>query len=89
MHSSAAGVYVGTASWGPKFVVLSVLCLVQTAMLTGVHAKMVGIPEKEVIWNSTIEFMITGFLTALATVECRRSTIFWRRSISHTLQVIC
>lgn len=59
-----------------KFVVLSVLCLVQNAMLTGVHAKMVGLPEKEVIWNPAIEFMIPGFLMALAMVGCHRSTIF-------------
>lgn len=51
-----------------KFVVLGLLCLVQTAMLVGVFASQVGTPDAGVLWHPTLEYMITGFLTALASV---------------------
>lgn len=51
-----------------KFVVLGLLSLAQTAMLTGVFVAMVGDPDVGVMWNPTLELLITSFLTALASV---------------------
>ena len=49
-----------------KFLVLGLLCLVESILLTVVFAVGVGYPESGVIINPVIELFITTFLTALA-----------------------
>lgn len=49
-----------------KFLVLGLLCLIESIFLTAVFAIGVGYPETGVIINPVIELFITTFLTALA-----------------------
>lgn len=49
-----------------KFVVLGLFCLIQTVLLTGGFAAMVGIPEEGVMFPPLIEFTITTYLCMLS-----------------------
>ena len=49
-----------------KIIVLGVLCLVQSALITGVFSAMVGLPEEGVMMNPVIELFITTFITAVS-----------------------
>lgn len=49
-----------------KIIVLGMLCLIQSALIVGVFAKLVGLPEKGLILNPFFEFLITAFVSALA-----------------------
>ena len=51
-----------------KFVVLGLLSLIQSALLIGVFVALVGTPDHGVITNPALEFLITAFLTTLASV---------------------
>lgn len=51
-----------------KFFVLGFLCLIQSAMLTGVFAVLVGYPDEGVLINPIIELFVTTFLTSFAAV---------------------
>ena len=48
-----------------KISVLGFLCLIQSAMITGVFGLMVGLPEEGVITQPFLELVMTTFLTAL------------------------
>ncbi|MBQ6715507.1 MAG: ATP-binding cassette domain-containing protein [Clostridia bacterium] len=47
-----------------KIIVLSVLCLIQSIMLTSVFSLMVGLPENGVIFSPIIEMFITTWITS-------------------------
>ena len=49
-----------------KISVLGVLCLIQSAMITGVFGLMVGLPDEGVFMPPFLELMVTTFITALA-----------------------
>lgn len=49
-----------------KFLVLGLLCFLQSAMLTGVFVAAVGSPEKGVLLTPGLELFLTTFLTAFA-----------------------
>ena len=49
-----------------KILVLGVLCLIQSALIVGVFAMSVGLPEEGLFLPPMIEFLITTFLTATA-----------------------
>ena len=47
-----------------KIIVLSVLCLIQSIMLTSVFSLMVGLPKNGVIFSPLIEMFITTWITS-------------------------
>lgn len=49
-----------------KIIVLGILCLIQSAMITGVFGVMVGLPEEGIITHPFLELLITTFITAVA-----------------------
>ena len=49
-----------------KIIVLGILCLIQSAMITGVFSVMVGLPEEGIITHPFLELLITTFITAVA-----------------------
>lgn len=49
-----------------KATVLGFMCLIQSFMLTGVFALLVGTPDSGILLPSFVELLITTFLTALA-----------------------
>ena len=49
-----------------KIIVLGILCLIQSAMITGVFSTMVGLPEKGIVTHPFLELLITTFITAIA-----------------------
>lgn len=49
-----------------KILVLSILCLVQSFIVTGIFSVLIGLPGKGVITYSFLEFYITIFLSMLA-----------------------
>ncbi|MBR4308128.1 MAG: ATP-binding cassette domain-containing protein [Oscillospiraceae bacterium] len=49
-----------------KIIVLGVMCFIQSAMIMGVFATMVGLPETGVFTEPVIELFITTFITAVA-----------------------
>lgn len=49
-----------------KSLVLGAVCLIQTVLLVGMFAVMVGMPDKGVVLGALPEVMITCFLTAIA-----------------------
>lgn len=49
-----------------KILVLGVLCLIQSALIVGVFAAAVGLPEEGVLSAPFLELLVTTFLTALA-----------------------
>ncbi len=61
MTGLSLGTYVSS-----KIIVLGVLCLIQSAMVTGVFATLVGLPSSGVIFAPFTELLITTFLTAVS-----------------------
>lgn len=49
-----------------KIVVLGFLCLVQSFLITGVFALLIGLPETSVVFTPFIELLITTFLTSVS-----------------------
>jgi ABC-type multidrug transport system ATPase subunit len=49
-----------------KFVVLGIVCLIQSALLLGTFALLVGLPEEGIFMSAGAEFFITTFLTAFS-----------------------
>lgn len=49
-----------------KIIVLGILCLIQSAMITGVFSVMVGLPEEGIITHPFLELLVTTFITAVA-----------------------
>ena len=49
-----------------KILVLGVMCVIQSLLLTGVFALLVGLPEEGVIMAPFLELLLTTFITALA-----------------------
>lgn len=49
-----------------KVLVLGVLCAVQSAMIVGVFALTVGLPEEGLLFHPALELLITTLLTAIA-----------------------
>ena len=49
-----------------KISVLGLMCLVQSVMVTGIFAVTVGLPDQGVVLSPFTEFLLTAFLTALA-----------------------
>ncbi len=49
-----------------KIIVLGVLCLIQSAMITGIFSLMVGLPNEGIIAHPFFEFYATTFITAVA-----------------------
>lgn len=49
-----------------KILVLGVMCLIQSALITGVFSATVGLPKEGIITSPFPELLITTFLTALA-----------------------
>ena len=49
-----------------KIIVLGILCLIQSAMITGVFSMMVGLPKEGIITHPFLELLITTFITAVA-----------------------
>ncbi len=49
-----------------KIIVLGILCLIQSAMITGVFSVMVGLPEEGVMTAPFLELLVTTFITAVS-----------------------
>lgn len=49
-----------------KIIVLGVLCLIQSALIVGVFAWLVGLPEEGLIINPFAETLVTTFISAVA-----------------------
>ncbi len=61
MTGLSLGAYVSS-----KIIVLGILCLIQSLMITGVFAALIGLPEEGIITNPFVEILITTFITAVA-----------------------
>lgn len=61
MTGLSLGAYVSS-----KIIVLGILCLIQSAMITGVFIIMVALPEKGIMIHPFLELLITTFITAVA-----------------------
>ena len=51
---------------GSKYIVLGVMCLLQSLLLIATFAILVGLPKQGVLGNSFLEFFITTFMTAMS-----------------------
>lgn len=49
-----------------KIIVLGIMCLIQSAMITGVFSVMVGLPDEGILMHPFLEILITTFITAVA-----------------------
>jgi len=49
-----------------KIIILGVLCLIQSALITGVFSIMVGLPEEGILTHPLIELLLTTFITAVS-----------------------
>ena len=49
-----------------KFIVLGVVCMIQSALLVGAFAYLVGMPEEGIFLSAGVEFFLTTFFTAYA-----------------------
>lgn len=49
-----------------KIIVLGILCIVQSAMITGVFSLMVGLPEEGILIHPFLELMITTLITSVS-----------------------
>lgn len=49
-----------------KIMVLGLLCLVQSALLTGMYVLLIGLPEKGLVLTPFLEMLVTTWLTALS-----------------------
>ena len=61
MTGLSLGSYVSS-----KIIVLGILCLIQSAMITGVFSAMVGLPEEGILMHPFAELLITTFIAAVA-----------------------
>lgn len=52
-----------------KFFVLGALCLIQSVLIIGVFAILVGLPEEGLITHGFVELLATTFLTAIASAS--------------------
>ena len=52
-----------------KYLVLGILCIIQSALLTGLFTVLVGKPDSGVIFDPVLEILITVFMTAMASVS--------------------
>ena len=61
MTGLSLGAYVSS-----KIIVLGILCLVQSALITGVFSVMVGLPGEGILTHPFLELLITTFITAIS-----------------------
>ena len=61
MTGLSIGVYISS-----KLLVLGFLCLVQSLLVTGVFASLVGLPDEGIIFQPFVELLLTTFVTALS-----------------------
>lgn len=51
---------------GSKYIVLGILCLIQSVLLIATYALLVGLPKTGVMMNPFLELSVTTFLTAMS-----------------------
>lgn len=52
-----------------KIIVLGILCMIQSAMITGVFSLMVGLPDEGIFMHPFFELLVTTFLTAVSSTS--------------------
>ena len=58
-----------SAYLGSKLVVLGVMCIVQSILVTGIFALLIGLPDEGVMTAPFSELLLTTFLTAIASAS--------------------
>lgn len=61
MIGLSLGAYISS-----KIIVLGILCIIQSFLVVGVFAGLVGIPSEGIIFHPFIELLLTAFITALS-----------------------